>query len=205
MSTATNQPQNSALSSGCDVGISSDKVFLRLRAVCEELKADIQAVKLYLLELRNLLSPVPSCIDIDRLLQGGGCSPTQHVRISSEHFLSVDMVTGDDRKEVLRELGGLFRGIRKHKGLSLEEVSDQIGVDLSYLSRFETGQRKWSIALLKDLTQALDPSLNLDSILGLIGSSEAKYKRIKTKKAALNANPELEQAVFPPQLDSGFD
>jgi hypothetical protein len=109
-------------------------------------------------------------------------SQTQYAHISREYFLPLDKCNIDDGNKILREVGGIFRTKRKHKTLTLEAVSDQIGVHQSHLSRFESGQRKWGIALLKDLAKALDPSLNLASIFGILGITEADYKRIKRGK-----------------------
>lgn len=55
-------------------------------------------------------------------------------------------------KSVL-ELGKYLQSLRKERKLSLREVSDHLGIDLSLLSKIENGERHLQSHMLKGLSE----------------------------------------------------
>ena len=55
-------------------------------------------------------------------------------------------------------VGKRIRGLRKKKGLSLQDLASQLNLSVSYLSQLENGRANISVALLKDIAQILEVS-----------------------------------------------
>ena len=67
---------------------------------------------------------------------------------------------------VVRELVNSERPLRiwrKYRGLTLQELADQVGISKSYLSQIESGNRNGSTNVLKRIVAALN--LSLDDII----------------------------------------
>lgn len=70
----------------------------------------------------------------------------------------------DDFEDVLHAVGPRLRALRRHRGLTLADVSAATGVSESTLSRLESGQRRASLELLLPLARAYD--VPLDDLVG---------------------------------------
>lgn len=55
-------------------------------------------------------------------------------------------------------MNGKLKAIRESKGLSQSDLAKLANVDISYISKIETGKRNPSIAMLERLAHALDVS-----------------------------------------------
>lgn len=54
------------------------------------------------------------------------------------------------------EIGQRIRKYRRAKGLSQEELADQVSISVTHMSHIETGNTKLSLAVLVSLAQALE-------------------------------------------------
>jgi len=52
-------------------------------------------------------------------------------------------------------VGEKIRTLRKHKGMTQEELASLVGIDSSYLSRVENNQREVSLGILQKIAEAL--------------------------------------------------
>ena len=57
------------------------------------------------------------------------------------------------------KLQGLLRRIRTDAGVTQAELADRLGVPQSFVSKYESGERRLDILELKDVCQALGSSL----------------------------------------------
>ena len=64
-----------------------------------------------------------------------------------------------EEKLFLIEISGLIKKLRLEKGISQEELSNQIGIDRKYASLIEKGDRNLSILMLRKITEGLNISL----------------------------------------------
>lgn len=62
-------------------------------------------------------------------------------------------------KEIYKQIGSRIREFRKKQDLTLEELSDQVGLDWSFLARIETGKAVPSVQSLAKISKALHVSL----------------------------------------------
>lgn len=53
-------------------------------------------------------------------------------------------------------IGQKIRKVRKSRGLSQEELAEQIGISTTHMSHIETGNTKLSLPVLVDLASALE-------------------------------------------------
>ncbi|ALY08094.1 conjugal transfer protein [Bacillus phage vB_BhaS-171] len=53
-------------------------------------------------------------------------------------------------------MNGKLKQIRLSKNLTQQQLADMVKVEVSYISKIETGKRKPSIALLEQIANALD-------------------------------------------------
>lgn len=61
--------------------------------------------------------------------------------------------------DIRAQFGAAVRKLRKARGLSQEELADRAGLAVPYLSRLENGKNNPSLAILADLSLALDVPL----------------------------------------------
>ena len=57
-------------------------------------------------------------------------------------------------------MGNNLRSVRKKKGISLQEIADNIGVSKSFLSQVENGKTSPSLSTLKEITGYLNISIS---------------------------------------------
>ncbi len=82
-----------------------------------------------------------------------------------KHYVCVDYfedLTGEitaGKKEVTEEIGQRVAGLRKEKGLSLEELSSLTGFDVSFLSDIENNRIHPQLGTLIKLSKALDAAV----------------------------------------------
>ncbi len=60
----------------------------------------------------------------------------------------------------VKETGRRLRAARQHRGMTLEELADQIGCTKDHLSRVERGERGMSIDLLAESSRLLGISMD---------------------------------------------
>ncbi|SJM61031.1 helix-turn-helix domain-containing protein [Gulosibacter sp. 10] len=58
-------------------------------------------------------------------------------------------------RDELAEIGARLRAVRRSRGLTLEELSERVGISQSTLSRLESGKRQAGLELLLPLTRHL--------------------------------------------------
>lgn len=64
-------------------------------------------------------------------------------------------MNGGDTSDEQRKLQQLLRHIRLEAGLTQEEVARRLGKPQSYVSKYETGERKLDILEVRDVAQAV--------------------------------------------------
>jgi transcriptional regulator with XRE-family HTH domain len=69
-------------------------------------------------------------------------------------------VNKEDKKELLVKFGGNLRKLRLEKGFSQEHLANELGVEVSQISRIERGQINTSIAMLYDISKALEINIS---------------------------------------------
>ncbi|GAA4881362.1 MULTISPECIES: helix-turn-helix domain-containing protein [Saccharopolyspora] len=70
----------------------------------------------------------------------------------------------DDFTAVLSEVGPRLHALRKHRGITLTQLSDTTGISTSTLSRLESGNRKPTLELMLPLARAY--GVPLDELVG---------------------------------------
>lgn len=70
----------------------------------------------------------------------------------------------DDFQDVLAEVGGRLRRLRKARQLTLDQLAEETGISASTLSRLESGQRRPNLELLLPLAKAY--RVPLDELVG---------------------------------------
>lgn len=76
------------------------------------------------------------------------------------------------------ELGEYLRGLREAKGLSVRQLADQLGLESSYVSKIEHGDRVPSKPVLETLAGVLDVSPDvLEALAGRM--SEGLLEAVK--------------------------
>lgn len=59
------------------------------------------------------------------------------------------------RSPFLKAIGDRIRALRTERGLSQEDLAHQVGVDRTYQSDVERGQRNFGVELVRDYAKAL--------------------------------------------------
>jgi len=62
---------------------------------------------------------------------------------------------------IIKQLGMRIRYLRKEKGLSIEDLALEAGINKNYLSDLERGRRNPSLIILNRIAVALDISLSV--------------------------------------------
>ncbi len=73
------------------------------------------------------------------------------------------------------EIGNTIRALRKAKGLSQEQLAEQVWISTTHMSHIETGSTKLSLPVLVDIANALE--VGADDIL----SVQIKARKQKSK------------------------
>ncbi|ROS43333.1 helix-turn-helix domain-containing protein [Amycolatopsis thermoflava] len=66
-----------------------------------------------------------------------------------------------------RELCRILRKLRKEAGLTQVQVAERLGVPQSFVSKYESGERRLDVIELKHLSEAL--GIRLSSLLAKLG------------------------------------
>ena len=61
----------------------------------------------------------------------------------------------DDKKELLVKFGGNLRKLRLEKGFSQEQLANELGVEVSQISRIERGVINTSVIMLYSISNIL--------------------------------------------------
>ncbi len=78
----------------------------------------------------------------------------------------------DDLRNVLAAVGPCLRALRKHRGVTLEQLADGTGISVSTLSRLESGQRRPTLELLLPIARA--HHVPLDELVGAPSSGDPR-------------------------------
>ncbi len=78
----------------------------------------------------------------------------------------------DDLRTVLAAVGPRLRALRKHRGVTLEQLADSTKISVSTLSRLESGQRRPTLELLLPIARA--HHVPLDELAGAPASGDPR-------------------------------
>lgn len=93
------------------------------------------------------------------------------------------------------KIGQRIRQLRKARGLSQEQLAEQIGISVTHMSHIETGSTKLSLPVMADLAKAIDASTDellfgfseqpknmaINDILSLLDSCSATETKILSR------------------------
>ena len=78
----------------------------------------------------------------------------------------------DELQTVLAGVGPRLRALRKHRGVTLEQLADSTKISVSTLSRLESGQRRPTLELLLPIARA--HHVPLDELVGAPASGDPR-------------------------------
>jgi transcriptional regulator with XRE-family HTH domain len=78
----------------------------------------------------------------------------------------------DDLQTVLAAVGPRLRAVRKHRGVTLEQLADSTKISVSTLSRLESGRRRPTLELLLPIARA--HHVPLDELVGAPASGDPR-------------------------------
>jgi transcriptional regulator with XRE-family HTH domain len=115
--------------------------------------------------------------------------------------------TIDELQSVLAAVGPRLRALRKHRGITLEQLAESTSISVSTLSRLESGQRRPTLELL--LPIARTHRVPLDELVGAATSGDPRiYPRPLQHNGAtwlpLTRNPggpAVFKQIIPPDAD----
>lgn len=85
------------------------------------------------------------------------------------------MSTGPPDEPLDRRVRGRLRQLRTERGLTLQQVADAASLDVSTLSRLESGKRRLAIDHLPGLAMAL--GVSVDDLLGSRSATDPRVRR----------------------------
>lgn len=99
-------------------------------------------------------------------------------------------------------LGKDLKKARKHKGMTLQEVSDQSGLSVSYLSQIERGLRTLTFTSLKKICEALEVEVSFffNSRETSISKNTRHFDRNSSNFSYKNLTGPLEHPDFTPAV-----
>ena len=115
----------------------------------------------------------------------------------------------DELQTVLAAVGPRLRALRKHRGVTLEQLADSTKISVSTLSRLESGQRRPTLELLLPIARA--HHVPLDELAGAPASGDPRiYPRPIQRNGStwlpLTRNPggpAVFKQVIPPDPNPG--
>lgn len=87
----------------------------------------------------------------------------------------------DQTEEANLQIGKRIRDLRKRKGLTLQELADQVGISISYLSQIENGRVNLNISNLESISKMLGSPLvslftnEIQDSVSVVRSSERRW------------------------------
>jgi transcriptional regulator with XRE-family HTH domain len=78
----------------------------------------------------------------------------------------------DELQSVLAAVGSRLRALRKHRGITLEQLAESTNISVSTLSRLESGQRRPTLELLLPIARA--HRVPLDELVGAATSGDPR-------------------------------
>jgi transcriptional regulator with XRE-family HTH domain len=72
-------------------------------------------------------------------------------------------------------IGNYLQNLRKERKMSLRDVADHIGIDVSMLSKIEHGERQLQTHMLKDICEIFDVDYKMMQIQLLYQKIENEY------------------------------
>lgn len=76
------------------------------------------------------------------------------------HSTNFNIVDNEIKKVFLKNFGSRLRELRLEKNFSQERLANELGVEVSQISRIERGQINTSIAMLYDISKALEINIS---------------------------------------------
>ncbi|HET7014684.1 MAG TPA: XRE family transcriptional regulator [Streptosporangiaceae bacterium] len=115
----------------------------------------------------------------------------------------------DELEKVLAAVGPRLRALRKHRGVTLEELADSTRISVSTLSRLESGQRRPTLELLLPIARA--HHLPLDELVGAPVSGDPRIYPRPIQRNGMTwlpltrnlGGPAVFKQIIPPRPDSG--
>jgi transcriptional regulator with XRE-family HTH domain len=115
----------------------------------------------------------------------------------------------DELQTVLAAVGPRLRALRKHRGVTLEQLADSTKISVSTLSRLESGQRRPTLELLLPIARA--HHVPLDELVGAPASGDPRIyprpiQRNGTTWLPLTRNPggpAVFKQIIPPDPNPG--
>lgn len=80
------------------------------------------------------------------------------------------------------ELGQQIRALRKIKGMTLQQIADEVGVSTGYLSQIERNRSKLPIGVLKKIANVLGVQLSWFFQPGVIGPAEEREFIVRAER-----------------------
>lgn len=71
-------------------------------------------------------------------------------------FIEFYFVNKEDKKELLLKFGGNLRKLRLEKGFSQEQLANELGVEVSQISRIERGLINTSVIMIYSISNVLN-------------------------------------------------
>ena len=117
----------------------------------------------------------------------------------------------DELRAFLAAVGPRLRNLRKHRGLTLDQLAGRTHISASTLSRLESGQRRPTLELLLPIARA--HRVPLDELVGAPASGDPRvyprpFRRGGTTWLPLTRNPggpAVFKQIIPPGPDPGPD
>lgn len=104
----------------------------------------------------------------------------------------------------IKELGARIATARKEHNLTQTELAEQLGIAQQTMAHYEGGRLKISVALLPQLAQILN--LTLDELLGLLTAKRAGKRsptsRLEQQIEIINQLPKTKQKFVSQMLDT---
>ena len=106
-----------------------------------------------------------------------------------------------------KSIGNYLQNLRKERNLSLREVADHIGIDISMLSKIEHGERQIQVHMIKGISDLFDIEFKELQINYINSRIEMEYGKLQFIEEALsfyltNRNKVIKSITNPSELQN---
>ncbi len=84
-----------------------------------------------------------------------------YMQVGLEKYNPLYDIVLDEPYRTRRRIGERIAALRKSKGLTVRQLADMTGINISNISRIENGETSPTVDTLNRLTQALDTEISL--------------------------------------------
>ena len=113
---------------------------------------------------------------------------------------------GDQKLQFSRSLGADLRALRKARGLTLSDLSDQLGRSVGWLSQIERDLSELSVSDLREIAVALDVSVSMFFNHSPAPAEEAGYIVRADARRPIGTSPAgLTEELLSPDLTDDFE